>query len=135
MIRTACDTGVLIALARGKADQSATAERLLADPERLFVGSKALALELLPKAVYHQRQGEADLYRAYLFGLVTVQVDLDLDLALDVAQRFGLSAMEALHVAAAITGQCDELVTTEAPDRPPYRINGHVGRLVVRHLV
>ena len=34
---------------------------------------------------------------------------------------FGLSAMDALHVAAAVSVGAEELVTTEGPDRPIHR--------------
>lgn len=49
----------------------------------------------------------------------------DLDGIERVAQReavkSGLSAMDALHVAAAYLGQADELVTTERPEKPLFR--------------
>jgi predicted nucleic acid-binding protein len=41
------------------------------------------------------------------------------------ARQYGLSAMDALHVAAAYLLGADELVTTERPSKPIYR-NGLV---------
>ncbi len=127
MIRTFIDAGVLIAVARGKGDEAAAAERLLADGDRLFIASPFLELEVLPKAVYHRQTAEADAYRAYLHGIVSVTVPGSEELvtqAIALAQRFGLSACDALHGAAAIASHGDELVTTEAPGQPLYRLEG-----------
>ena len=69
---------------------------------------------------------EASFYRAY-FNLVAVWVDPDrgfLEEADDVASRFGLAALDALHVTSALTAGADELVTTERPTRPIHRVFG-----------
>jgi predicted nucleic acid-binding protein len=127
MIRTFADAGVLIAAARGQGGEAAAAERLLADPDRMFIASPFLELEVLPKAVYHRQTAEADAYRAYLHGIVSVTVPGSDELtiqALALAQRFGLSACDALHGAAALAAACDELVTTELPGKPLYRLDG-----------
>jgi predicted nucleic acid-binding protein len=38
------------------------------------------------------------------------------------ACRYGLSAVDALNVAAAISLKADEFVTTEKPSKPMYRV-------------
>jgi hypothetical protein len=53
MIRTYLDAGVLISAARGKAPLATKALDILDDPNRQFVSSVFLKLEVLPKAVYH----------------------------------------------------------------------------------
>lgn len=45
------------------------------------------------------------------------------EVAEGVAVQHGLNALDALHVAAAITLGADELVTTEKPAKPIYRVN------------
>jgi predicted nucleic acid-binding protein len=40
------------------------------------------------------------------------------------AETFGLSAMDALHIAAAKRAECDELVTTEKTTKPLFRVTG-----------
>jgi predicted nucleic acid-binding protein len=44
--------------------------------------------------------------------------------AYDLAVRFGLSALDALHVAAAINVGGEELVTTEKPTKPLHQATG-----------
>lgn len=38
------------------------------------------------------------------------------------ACRFGLSAIDALHVAAALSVNAEELITTEKPSKPMHRV-------------
>ena len=112
MTRTFLDAGVLIAAVRGTPEIADRAMELLNDPERLFVSSDFVQLEVLPKAVYFRHTAEASYYRAY-FASVTEMVPVSQALvsqASEQAQRAGLAAMDALHVAAARAG--------EAADRP-----------------
>jgi hypothetical protein len=52
--KTFVDAGVLIAAARGRADVAAHAMKILDGPDREFVASPFLKLEVLPKAVYEK---------------------------------------------------------------------------------
>ncbi|OGP88262.1 MAG: hypothetical protein A2156_14505 [Deltaproteobacteria bacterium RBG_16_48_10] len=123
--RTFVDAGVLIAAARGKDDVAAQAMKVLDDPNCEFVASPFLKLEILPKAVYEKRQGEVEFYEAY-FDAVTHWADSVEDItnnAYKEACKFGLNAMDALHVAAATSAGAESLITTEKPDKPLYRVN------------
>ena len=103
MTRTFLDAGVLIAAIRGTSEIADRAMALLNNPERLFVSSDFVQLEVLPKAVYFRQEAEASFYRAY-FASVTEMVPVSQALvaqASEQAQRVGLAAMDALHVAAA----------------------------------
>jgi hypothetical protein len=64
------DAGVLIAAARGRADVATHAMKILDDPDREFVASPFLKLEVLPKAVYEKRQAEVEFYETF-FNAVT----------------------------------------------------------------
>lgn len=66
MIRTFIDAGVLIAAARGTEIGTARALQVLTAPNREFVSSLFLKLEVLPKAIYNQRIEEVEFYNAYL---------------------------------------------------------------------
>ena len=126
MIRTFLDAGVLIAAARGNNPLSQRALEIVRDRERVFVSSPFIRLEVLPKAVFHRQEGETLFYRSYFDG-VAVWVNPDQDLveeADDVASRFGLAALDALHVTSALIAGADELVTTERPSRPIHRVSG-----------
>ncbi|RIK43465.1 MAG: hypothetical protein DCC55_05760 [Chloroflexi bacterium] len=78
---------------------------------------------MLPKAIYNQRATEAEFYQTF-FAAVAVWDPVTTDLlhtALTEAQRWGLSAIDALHVTAAAAVDASELVTSEAPDKPIHR--------------
>jgi predicted nucleic acid-binding protein len=123
MIRTYLDAGVLIAAARGKAPLATKALDILDDPNRQFVSSVFLKLEVLPKAVYHKNSSEVEFYEA-VFDAVTDWAESNDEIiarGYKEALAYGLSALDALHVAAAVILDADELVTTEKSDKPIYR--------------
>lgn len=123
--KTFVDAGVLIAAARGKADVATHAMRILDDPDREFVASPFLKLEVLPKAVYEKRQAEVEFYETF-FNAVTYWVHSVEETAKNAyteACKFGLNAMDALHVAAAISAGAEELITTEKPEKSIHRVD------------
>jgi len=105
---------------------SEAAHQVLGDPIRRFVVSDFLALELLPKATYHRRIAEANYYRDFFAAAHrTVKASSALIAeARQAAERFGLSAWDALHVAAAKRAKCIEFVTTEGRGKPFFRVGG-----------
>ncbi len=42
----------------------------------------------------------------------------------NIACKYGLSAMDALHIAAAISVGAEEFIITEKPTKPMYRVTG-----------
>lgn len=120
MTRTYVDAGVLIAVARGFQFGSYRAVTVLEDPERIFVASALLRLEVLPKALYHRNHAEVALYEAFFAGVSVwaEPVERVVEIAEREAARHGLKALDALHVAAAILLGADELITTEGPRKP-----------------
>ena len=124
MIRTFLDAGVLIAAHRGEPVLKRVALTLIADPNRAFVASPFLRLELEPKALHFGNESETSLYRSYFDRRVTFWVgraNRILSVAFDEAGRWGLAAMDALHVAAAHLGGAEEFITTERDGKPIYR--------------
>lgn len=123
MIRTFVDAGVLIAAARGMGVGADNALQILGDSNREFVSSSFLRLEVLPKAIYNQRKAEVEFYETY-FSVVAfwaTEVEQLLDVAFRESAQAGLGAMDALHVAAAISVGAAELVTYEKPEKSIYR--------------
>ena len=123
MMRTFLDTGVLITAARGADATTEVALAILRDPDREFASSPFLQLELLPKAIYNQCRPEVIFYEAY-FAIVTHwATDLNAILAAAYCEmtEFGLGAMDALHVAAAVAVGADELITNEKPEKSLHR--------------
>jgi predicted nucleic acid-binding protein len=123
-MRTYLDSGVLIAAARGNHEVSTPALDVLSDPARLFVSSAFVRLEVLPKPRYLQRPTEAAFYETF-FAAVTDWASISealVEAAFGYATTYGLAALDALHVAAAISLRAEELVTTEQEGKPIHRV-------------
>jgi hypothetical protein len=101
---------------------------ILDDPTRVLISSEFVPLEVLPKAAYHKRSDEVAFYQTFFDSLSRnrlVRVSRSLvDQALKEAIDGGLSAVDALHVAAAKRRNCEELYTTERPEKPLFRATG-----------
>lgn len=123
--KTFVDAGVLIDAARGKPEAAEYAMTILDDPEREFVSSPFVKLEVLPKAIYEKNKDEVDFYNTF-FDAVTHWPKSTGEVtsrAFDEASKFGLSAMDSLHVAAAVLAMADVMITTEKSEKPIFRCN------------
>ncbi len=122
--RTFADAGVLIWAARGIEPLASAALQLLTAADREFVGSDFLRLELLPKAAYNKQQAEEAFYHRFFAGMaLSVPTSPQLmALAEQQAIRYGLSAIDALHAAAAQLADATELHTTERSTSPLFRV-------------
>ena len=122
MIRTFLDSGVLLAAARCAGQDRERALGVLEDPGRVFLTSPFVHLELVPKAQFHKQRLEVRFYEEYFRAAEWCR---DLDRILALAEReaaaSGLSAMDALHIAAAHLAEADEFITTERPEKPLFR--------------
>ncbi|OKH29949.1 nuclease [[Phormidium ambiguum] IAM M-71] len=126
MKRTFIDAGVLVAAARGVGDISEKALEILLDSDREFASSIFIKLEVLPKAIYNRQTDEAEFYETF-FSAVTYwanDVERIIEEAYRIACTYGLASMDSLHVAAALLVGAEELVTTEKPTKPMYRVTG-----------
>jgi hypothetical protein len=125
MIRTYVDTNVLIKAFRGQdAGLAAAAIAVLEDPEREFVGSSFMKLELLPQATFHRRPHEITFYQRF-FAQIEQWAEIDealVEEAIIEAGKYTLGAMDALHIAAARRLKVDEFITAEKPEKPLHRI-------------
>jgi predicted nucleic acid-binding protein len=121
-LRTFPDAGVLIAGARGTGANRERALRIFADPDRVFLASSFLYLEVVPKAAFNKKIMEASFYDQF-FRQAEWMKDLDkiVALAQEEGTRFGLGAMDALHLAAAHLVNAHEFITTERLTSPLYR--------------
>jgi hypothetical protein len=126
MTRSFLDAGVLIAAARGIGDIPARAHVILDDPERSFVTSEYIRMEVLPKALYHRQHQEALLYEMFFsraVQIVPASASL-LSHAYTEACAYGLAALDALHIAAAKFSGAEEFITTERTTKPLFRVTG-----------
>lgn len=125
-IKTFLDTGVLILAWRGDTARKMRALTLLNDQHRKFVCSPFVRLELVPKSVYYRNQQEQEFYHDY-FQLVDEWVEDFAAMyseATQVGEKYGLAALDALHIAAAGIAQCEEFITAERPTSPFSRVQG-----------
>lgn len=117
MIRTFVDSGVLIAAARGDRDESEPSMRVLEDPNRRILTSVFVRLEVYPKVAFPSFPLQrAFMNEFFMDPLIEWERDLDAIVknALREAETYGLSAMDSLHVAAALLLDADQFVTTES---------------------
>lgn len=123
---TFIDFGVLITAARAIRESSEKALAILEDDEREFASSEFLKLEVIPKATYNQKITEVEVYETFFDDVVYWASDLEQVIrdAYSIGCQYGLAAMDALHIAAALSVNASEFVTTEKPTKPMFRVLG-----------
>ncbi|PSB27097.1 type II toxin-antitoxin system VapC family toxin [Chlorogloea sp. CCALA 695] len=123
MIRTLLDSGVLIYAARGEDAIAEAALQIIEDSNRELASSIFLKLEILPKVIFNKREKEIRFYEAFFSAVHYWAIDVDLIIrnAYREASEFGLGAMDALHVAAAVSVGATEFITNEKPNKSIHR--------------
>lgn len=114
---------MLIYAARGVAEAANLALPFLTDPRRDFVTSDYVRLEVIPKALFYRNVTESNFYDGF-FALAARTIPTSvalLELAMEEAIRNGLSAIDAIHVACAVFGGAEELITSEKATKPIHR--------------
>lgn len=131
-IRTFIDSSVLISAFRGQGDLGENALAVLDEQNRDFVTSDFVRLEVLPKPICHKRQDEIQFYETFFDAVddkksagETIHSSRNLvQVAQREAEKYGLSAVDALHVAAAQSAGCHELITAEKSTKPFFNVTG-----------
>ena len=122
MIRTFFDSGVLIAAARSLDPDGERAMKFLGDPNRVFLTSPFVHLEVVPKAIFFKKHLERSFYDRYFKNAVWFREVDKIEVAAQTeAAKAGLGAMDALHLAAAHLSRADEFITTEKPNKAIHR--------------
>lgn len=120
--RTYLDANVLIAAWNGDDDLRAWARAILDDPNRRFVVSDFVRLEVIPKPSFYHQRAELAFMQAILSTAEHIPVSPELmKRALTLAGRYDLHPLDALHLAAAAEAGVNELVTFERPEKPMCR--------------
>jgi predicted nucleic acid-binding protein len=121
--RTYVDANLLIAAWHGRDEAGMQAIDILDDPARTLVVSDALWLEVMPKPLYFRRSNESDFYLDIFNQAERIPWQIAaLEQARGLAERYGIAAMDAIHVAIAIAAGVDELVSAEKPEKPMFRV-------------
>lgn len=124
--KTYIDSGVLITAFQGIQPVSIKANQILSAENREFASSCFVELEVLPKAIFNKQQDEAEFYQTFFSAVTHWATNLEqiIQDSYQIACTYGLAAMDALHVAAALQIKADELITTEKPTKPMHRVTG-----------
>ncbi|MDJ0729427.1 MAG: PIN domain-containing protein [Crocosphaera sp.] len=124
MIKSYLDSGVLIAAARGTDVVSSKAILILDDDQRQFCSRCFVRLEILAKAKYYQQENEVEFYHSFFSSCTfwSNELDLIIELAEELATKYGLNALDSLQVASAISVEADEFITTEKTTKPLHRV-------------
>lgn len=130
---TFVDASVLIyAAAKPTADTLARRMRALqvfSDPDRVFVASCFLRLEVLPIAKFFGRTREIRFYETFFTGVAHWTDDaLLISPALSIASNHGLGALDALDISAAEQFGA-EFVSAERPTKPIYRAYSNISSI------
>jgi predicted nucleic acid-binding protein len=117
------DAGVLISAARGNDELAELALEVLDNPNIRFASSIFVRLEVLPKPLYQKRKDEVIFYEMFFSNVFAwaEPSSLVIQNAYDEAVNVGLSAIDALHISAAVSVDADELLTSEKLTRPIHR--------------
>ncbi len=70
VIRTYIDSSILIAVIRGPVQYSENALNVLRSPNRSYVISDIVRLEVLPKAIFHRRELEEQFYERFVASVI-----------------------------------------------------------------
>jgi predicted nucleic acid-binding protein len=126
-LKTFLDSGALLTAWRGGFSPEAQAAlSVMADDQREFFTSDNVKLELLPKPSFEKRRVEVAFYEAH-FNAASAPEPFSSELgtaALALAKKHGLSAGDALNLAAAIRQGAEEFITSESPGKPIFRVGG-----------
>ena len=119
------DSGVLINAFRGIDGVSIKATQALDDSTCTFASSVFVQLETLPKSHYNKQLLEVEFYNTFFDAVSVWAKDLNtiIKIADGIAKNYGLAAMDALHIAAAISINADEFLTTEKVTKPMHRVS------------
>ena len=118
---TFVDASVLINAAVGpNAARRMRALAVLGDPNREFVATRFLVLEVIPVPTKFKKGKELAFYQRFFKGVTTwIDEAALIQPAIDLACKHGLGGMDALHLAAAV-GADAELISAEKPTKPIY---------------
>lgn len=121
---TYLDSGVLISAFRGVTSVSLRAIQIFDDDTRRFATSAFVRLETLPKAIYNRKQEEAEFYASFFTSDVIWALKLEqiVQVGDRIAHTYGLAGIDALHIAAALSVDAKEFVTTENLTKPMHRV-------------
>lgn len=125
-ILTFLDAGVILAAGRLSSAHRLKSLTLLADPRRKFITTDFVKLETTLKCDYYGYQQQVQFYEEFFENVEVFLNDVEQIVAgaYQAGKQYGLNAMDALHISAAMLAQAAEFVTTERPNSPFQNVRG-----------
>lgn len=126
MVKTYLDSCFLITAFQAK-DPNLTgrAIEIIEDPNRMLIVSDAVWLEVMPKPHFEKQPYEKKFYEAIFEKALKLDWRLEvLFKAHELAKDYGIAAMDAIHLAFALSAEADIFVTGEKSSKPMFRLNG-----------
>ncbi|MEM6352808.1 MAG: hypothetical protein AAF766_18795 [Cyanobacteria bacterium P01_D01_bin.14] len=76
------------------------------------------------QTLYNRQQSEQAFYQAYFEAVAHWAANLEnvIGQAYQISCKYGLAAMDALHIASAVPVGAEAFITTESPTKPMFRV-------------
>ena len=130
-IRTYLDASVIMNAWKGQDDNRIIAMQILDDDHRHLLTSRYLQLELLPKPTFYKNHLELDFINRILSRAEQIADEPRITkFAVDLAGKYDLAPLDALHIASALVGRAMEFLSFEKPGKPLYRLPSDLMRVV-----
>jgi hypothetical protein len=125
-VLTFLDAGGLLSAARLSSPHRLKALTLLADSRRKFVTTDFIKRETTLKCDYHGYRQQVEFYEDFFENVDIFLTDVEPIIAgaYQAGKQYGLNALNALHISAALLAQADEFVTTGRPNSPFQNVRG-----------
>ena len=113
-ILTYTDACLLIAAFRKDDERNSQAVAIIEDKRRTFIVSDALWLEVMPAALRNKRRAEVEFYERFFARARHIPMsDAIMRRARELAGRYFLDAMDAIHIACALHAGADQFISAE----------------------
>ena len=120
---TYVDSNVLINAASGEASLMDRALAIIEDTNRTFLWSNYLKLEVVPKPIFNGYPNQVDFFLNF-FGVAQFIPSSDalIEDAQELAAKYDLAPMDAIHIACAKSAHAAEFLTFENPCKPFFNL-------------
>ena len=108
---------------RNEDPRNKRAKDILNDKRRTFLASDGLRLEVMPKAIYNKCPREVEFYERFFARAQRLPTtEAIVQRACEIASRYDIAPMDAIHIAHAIEAGAKEFITTEKTTKPMFRV-------------
>ena len=122
-IITYTDACLLMAAFKQDDERNPRAVSIIEDKRRRFIVSDALWLEIMPAPLRNKRSNEVAFYENFFTRARHIPMtDAIMRRARDLAGRYFLDAMDAIHIAYALQAGADQFISAENSTKPMFAV-------------